>query len=549
MSQSPTPQWVYFLRSMRDFIAICAVTTSVVAADHTVTAVGSFSCYDGSRDITFPLAGARIEMWNSNCDGSTLCDDKMGESHIADDGTFSVTGRGGDLFSGPDVYLRVVYNDDAGVRLTDELNRDRWVDTPEHDHDNRADETIDFGAWLIGNDVGKGNASQCGVWHFAREAYRQYISITSKTPPAGHYDIEYWSAIWAGTPWTNTDTTHWPIHYSTAAQPHEFAHTVRHAADGDASHFTGDATRFRYARNHSICDANSNRIGTDTHAMDLAFGFNEGWAEFWEGSTNGCWAATIDPASEGNNAYALNVLSSQPSVGKAKMVDVLLAHPGEIHSLDDFMAFLAPAVGVSSSALVETVRNTARPSEVATRPYGNTFEKQVKDVRAQIAIATRLLADRRSALIRAEQAARRIRTCVKVACEAAFWKVASVPILRAEGVVNALAIERLKQSITPAFQRQLSQEFERGQYDRFVAASRLADQRKAASLLMDGLKQAIVNTGPLVERSSDAAAMAIHLKRRLVALQREVDTRNPLPSGVAPNLALPEDRAVKVGAR
>jgi hypothetical protein len=254
---------------------------SALADDHTVTAVGSFRCYDGSRDTgsgdpTFPLGGARIEMWNSNCDGSTLCDTTMGQSNINEDGTFAVTGRGGDLFSGPDVYLRVVYDDDAGVRLTDELNGDRAVDTPQHDHNNVGDGTIDFGPWMIGLDVGKGNASKCGVWHFAREAYREYQRIMGTTPPAGHYDVEYWAAIWSGTPWTNTDTTHWPIHYKTSASRHEFAHSVRHAADGDESHFKWDATRFRYARFHSVCDANSNRIGTDTRAMGLAFGFNEG---------------------------------------------------------------------------------------------------------------------------------------------------------------------------------------------------------------------------------------------------------------------------------
>lgn len=155
------------------FMGLAAVPAS--AGDHTVTAIGSFHCYDGSRDDgsanpVFALSGACIELWNSDCDGSTICDKKMGHGYIKYDGSFVVTGRGGDLFSGPDVYLRVVFNDDAGVRLTDELNSDRFVNTPQHDHNDVGDGTIDFGAWTIGLDVGKGNASKCGVWHFAREA-------------------------------------------------------------------------------------------------------------------------------------------------------------------------------------------------------------------------------------------------------------------------------------------------------------------------------------------------------------------------------------------
>jgi hypothetical protein len=114
----------------------------------------------GSDNSTQPLAGARIEMWDSDCDGSTICDDFMGSSRINADGTFSVTGTGGDPFSGPDVYLRVVYNDDAGVRLTDELNDDRSVDTPEHDHNNVGGGTIDFGAWTIGLDARRRRAAR-----------------------------------------------------------------------------------------------------------------------------------------------------------------------------------------------------------------------------------------------------------------------------------------------------------------------------------------------------------------------------------------------------
>ena len=49
-----------------------------VRGDSTVTAVGSVSCFDGTRGTTAPLAGAKVVMMDSDADGSTLFDDEMG---------------------------------------------------------------------------------------------------------------------------------------------------------------------------------------------------------------------------------------------------------------------------------------------------------------------------------------------------------------------------------------------------------------------------------------------------------------------------------------
>jgi hypothetical protein len=130
---------------------VFALTAYAATADNaTVTATGFAYCHDGTDNTDSPLTGARVQLMDSDCDGSTICDDVMGQGYVATDGSFNVTGTGGDpgnySWSRPDVYVRVVFNDDRGVRLTDELDRDQYFDTPEHDHDNTANgSTIDFG--------------------------------------------------------------------------------------------------------------------------------------------------------------------------------------------------------------------------------------------------------------------------------------------------------------------------------------------------------------------------------------------------------------------
>jgi len=40
-------------------------------------------------------------------------------------------------------------------------------------------------------------------------AWENYVADIGSVPPAGKYDIEYYSAIWSGTPWSNDNTSHW----------------------------------------------------------------------------------------------------------------------------------------------------------------------------------------------------------------------------------------------------------------------------------------------------------------------------------------------------
>lgn len=69
-----------------------------LAKVHHVIAKGRVACKDGSKhnDPPLPLDGARVTRWDSDCAGSTICDDKMASGYVNPDGTFQLEGDGAD---------------------------------------------------------------------------------------------------------------------------------------------------------------------------------------------------------------------------------------------------------------------------------------------------------------------------------------------------------------------------------------------------------------------------------------------------------------------
>jgi hypothetical protein len=96
--------------------------------------------------------------------------------------------------------------------------------------------------------------------------------VFENAPTAGVPFSPYTDIFWpAGySPTKNIGTTTKPVIRSVAQ--HEFAHTVRHALDGDTAHFLLDSGRFWYLRSHS---------GSSCEQTNHGFAFNEGWAEYW----------------------------------------------------------------------------------------------------------------------------------------------------------------------------------------------------------------------------------------------------------------------------
>jgi hypothetical protein len=84
---------------------LLSLQSPLAAADATVTAVGSVFCFDGAIGATgaeIPLVGARVELMDSDCDGSQICDDEMNSTstYVDVNGTFTVMGKGGDPLGG-----------------------------------------------------------------------------------------------------------------------------------------------------------------------------------------------------------------------------------------------------------------------------------------------------------------------------------------------------------------------------------------------------------------------------------------------------------------
>jgi len=350
-------------------------SSSTIAHAYHVHASGNFYTYDNGNVV--PLAFARVEIMDSDSDTDTILDDTMGTGNTDQNGHFEIDGSGGDggnfWWSKPDVYARVDLSDDYPgplppvyggkphpVRCTDELNSARGKDTPEHDHDNVSG-FVDLGSFVWGD---KGQATAPSVWLRSRAAYMDYVNRFHSIPPAGYYDIEYWSGIWTGTPWTNLDTTHWPRHYPTGLSGetcfHEFAHSIRHSFDGGQNHFNWDVTRFTYARYHDICDQTND-----------GFAFNEGWAEYWDGS-DCSKSLQLDFEIEGDVANALAQVAQCCEAGAAGLLQVLHYNPGRIHSFEEFRKYYELRFHDGCAA------NVHLPSKIASRdvPESITWEQQ-----------------------------------------------------------------------------------------------------------------------------------------------------------------------------
>lgn len=117
---------------------------------------------------------------------------------------------------------------------------------------------------------------------------------------------------------------------------HEFGHTLRHAADGDAGHWGWDNFRWAYARTHS-----GNEVFNEHYA------FNEGWAQYWEctfaGRETACPLITTDNPgvrfldwNELQIGARLLVMGRMRGVGHRAMLNILINNPGSIHTLYEF---------------------------------------------------------------------------------------------------------------------------------------------------------------------------------------------------------------------
>lgn len=521
-------------------------TEKAYSIEYTVTIRGSFFGYDGSTNSEFPLKGARVMLMNSNANGSTIFDDVMGLSYINADGSFIVTGKGGDMvwpwpWSKPDVYIRIVYNNDKGVRLTNELDWDRYFDTPQHDHNNFEGE-LDIGRWIIGHDVGIGNASKCGVWMAACNAWDEYVEIMGETPPSGKFDVEYWSGVWSGTPWTNDNTTHWPIHYSTSIMRHEFGHLIRHAFDGNRNHFNWDVTRFRYARFHNPCNAGCDMISTDTHVMGLAYGFNEGWADYWSDKDFNCPISEKFEC-EAKNTIALRDLANSYAMGKRDMVNILKNHPGQIHSFDEFANFLISGISRSLSM----IKRTNNPGKmVKTLGTPKTITQSINDrviaSGAQIKEAKAILNDLERQIHIANDLATGARDCDSNDCYIKYNRLIRPIVLKAEYSIKKLELERMEQGMSNGYRKYYMKMMGNGSLDTFFINQKKKYNQKIYQINLDAYNKVLEVIKKFIQNNKTAEVLQKEIELKLSEFKKK-ESIGKLPFIALPQFIFKEDLA------
>jgi transthyretin-like family protein len=498
---------------------LLVVAAPAAADDYHVHASGDIWCNDNG--VLAPLAGARVELMDSDADGSTIFDDTMDTKHTDANGHFELDGQGGDpgsaWWSKPDVYVRVSLVDDSAflMQLTDELGGPRSWDSPEHDHDN-VEGNVGIGSFSWGTDAStdRDHSSQCGVWLKGRQVYQDFLALTGNNVPPFHYDIEYWSGVVSGTPWTNLDTTHWPIHYHSGATKHEFGHAARHSSDGNNDEFNLDVVRFIYAQYHPH--------HCDTH--NEGFAFNEGWAEYWSEAFEDCGrpAGPYHSHVEADVARFLKYVETCVG-GRGGLMQVLRENPGAIHSIDDMRKALkkhdpvgcgwVDNVGTSNEGLT-----TASPPTIA-------FPTAAASIAA-------LDADAKAAAQKADQLteiADKARTCAGVeACHTATQAILDAVSWRVHQKLVELATERLRTEVSSA--DTIVAQLKEGTFNRWYADAKATYMTNVQNVTLAGLRAAATKVALLAQHSPDAAMFVAPLQAKVERAEAAIAAGKAIPS-------------------
>lgn len=318
--------WVMVLFALLTFLCV-NVPAEAVAAD-AVRAKGRvmFVDSDGKKK---PLAFAQVRLMDSDSD----YDEEIARGFTDGHGNYDLSGVGGDKncpgCSAPDPYVKVVLKHPGRLDVHDILHFTRNM--PVTPIRKETVGKLDFGTTTYPTEYPEGMAAI--LYAHALKTYGAFKTISgdSKLPGNdGELAIEIPVVINFGTPYTTWDTIHWPgVYMKYGGIDHEFGHRLRHAIDGNVSHFNGDAVLYQYPRSHTFDE--------DTN---LGFAFNEGWANYFRHEMQpnylaGTWKGKYKGNEvEGDVAYKLIALSK--CGGFKAMWGTLKANPGKIHSFPEF---------------------------------------------------------------------------------------------------------------------------------------------------------------------------------------------------------------------
>jgi hypothetical protein len=368
--------------------------------------------------------------------------------------------------------------------------------------------------------VGNQNDSSApSVWLRSRQAFLDYTRETGAVPPAGHYDIEYWSGVYAGTPWTNLDTTHWPRQYPIGAvNYHEFAHSVRHTLDGDGNHFNWDAIRFAYARHHDLPDKTNE-----------GFAFNEGWAEFWAGQVHR-YHDPIDPEVEGDVAWELTLLAAFKRVGRPGMVAILANNPGSIHSIGDFeQAFDALYPGLRLGKLTNPIAIVAQPPW-----YHVDWAIQTAWAERELAAQQHFISGLEGEFQRAQAIAERTPgVCDGADCHSNYVALTRPNRLRAVIRSRQLAIEQIRFEINA--RDEIAGRFGDSTLDSWYLGWKSGYLQRIATVNLEELHRAFAAASPLAA-SDHGRYIVERLRRKIYTFELSSREGHPPPLNWQPNL-------------
>src|SRR5262249_15313943 len=160
---------------------------------------------------------------------------------------------------------------------------------------------------------------------------------------------------------------------------------------------------------------------------------------------------------------------------KKDLTQVLVTHPGQIHSLDQFISFLA--AGSSSSALRAEIANAEKkkidPRQLAQIEYV-PLAARVATARSEIGGMARRIAAVKEQLASARATASRVRPCLVTSCaEETFQRMIAPIVLRANIALAQLALARSKTLTSDRFSSDTMQVITDGTLDRTLRQLRL----------------------------------------------------------------------------
>ena len=289
---------------MLRFLLVAALTLlAVYAGQRYTTGEGYINC----GGLPVPYVKVQLK------DKYLIFHDTMAESRTDGKGKFRLAGKGKNISNGnPEPFLRVKYQYSGLYGEMDVV------------HAVKIKRTDSTSARKYAKNINFGNIN------FNNIHCKSYIK-SGINLPINTLHIQTGAVLHGGAAYALINTIKIPNNYSLwqitdQLAKHEVAHIARHSMDGSFAHFSYDAARFWYLRNHH-CGTKSND----------GYAFNEGWAEFWANECHGTYVSKLtDYHYEGNVAEALRRLKSACKSSDSQFIALLKSNKEKIHSFSSF---------------------------------------------------------------------------------------------------------------------------------------------------------------------------------------------------------------------